>query len=320
MFVFSGRKRYRGKPPVMIKCRRINDEAIANIKHMLVETDWSIMNNLDVDKQFENIIEILNEYLDKCAPQRNIQIPYKYTIRNKWMNRDLLNSSRKLCKLRRLASGQNDNHVAVMEYKQYRNLHNRSIRAAKNNYYGELLTSYRGDISKTWQTLNELIGKSHDKTTCTSIKIDDMEITDSNLISNKFCEFFTSIGQKCAENIPDSKVPFTHHLKGAYSHSLFLSPITPGDMISIMGQIKSKSSSGNDNISSKLLKSIKGEIAYPLSVAINSSLSSGVVPNCMKIAKVIPLYKAKDQQIISNYRPISLLPVLSKVLEKTILF
>ena len=53
-------------------------------------------------------------------------------------------------------------------------------------------------------------------------------------------------------------------------------------------------------------------------MAINSSLSSGVVPNCMKIAKVIPLYKAKDQQIISNYRPISLLPVLSKVLEKTI--
>ena len=88
------------------------------------------------------------------------------------MNRDLLNSSRKLCKLRRLASGKNDNHMAVMEYKQYRNLHNRSIRAAKNNYYGKLLTSYRGDISTTWQTLNELIGKSHDKTTCTSIKID----------------------------------------------------------------------------------------------------------------------------------------------------
>ena len=74
------------------------------------------------------------------------------------------------------------------------------------------------------------------------------------------------------------------------SHSLFLSPITPGDMISIMGQIKSKSSSGSENISSRLLKSIKGEIAYPLSVAINCSLSSGIVPNCMTISKVIPLY------------------------------
>ncbi len=318
VFVFFGKKNCRGEPPVMIKYRRINDNAITNLQDMLIATDWSMLDTLDVDKQFERLVEILNMYLDECAPQKHIQIPYKYAIRNKWMSRELLNSFRHLRKLRRLASGRNNEHEAVIEYKRYRNLYNRSIRAAKNTYYCELLASHTGDISKTWKTLNELIGKSHDKTSCTSIKIDNGVITDTKQISNTFCEFFTTVGQKCAESIPAARMPFTHHLTQAYNHSFFLSPVTPGDLISIISRMKSKSSYGNDNISSKLLKSIRGEIAYPLSVVINNSLSSGIVPHCMKIAKVIPLYKAKDKQILSNYRPISLLPVLSKVLEKTV--
>ena len=80
----------------------------------------------------------------------------------------------------------------------------------------------------------------------------------------------------------------------------------------------SKKSTGCDRISSRFLKTIRGEIAYPLSVVINNSLCTGTVPDSMKIAKVIPVYKAKDRQSMSNYRPISLLSVFSKVLEKAV--
>ena len=125
----------------------------------------------------------------------------------------------------------------------------------------------------------------------------------------------------CCANPPrkwPANVPYTQYLSNSHTHSLFFDPITPGDIISIIGKMKGKKSSGHDDISSKLLKSLKGEIAYPLSILINNSLSNGIVPETMKIAKVIPLYKAKDQQLLSNYRPISLLPVLSKVLEKVV--
>ena len=80
--------------------------------------------------------------------------------------------------------------------------------------------------------------------------------------------------------------------------------------------MKGKSSIGHDSISSKLLNYVRGEIAYPLSVAINSSLAIGIVPDILKLAKVIPLYKAKYRQLLTNYRPISLLPSLSKVPER----
>ena len=59
-------------------------------------------------------------------------------------------------------------------------------------------------------------------------------------------------------------------------------------------------------------------LSHPISLLINKSLSTGIVPNSMKLAKVIPIYKSKDSKLFSNYRPISLLPTLSKLLEKVV--
>ena len=93
--------------------------------------------------------------------------------------------------------------------------------------------------------------------------------------------------------------------------------MTPGDIINIMNKMKGKSSTGH-SISSELLQYVRGEIAYPLSVAIHSTMAAGIVPDILKLAKVIPLYKAKDRQLLTNYIPISLLHSLSKVLEKAV--
>ena len=68
---------------------------------------------------------------------------------------------------------------------------------------------------------------------------------------------------------------------------------------------------GKDEISNKLLKSIKHIISKPLSVIINKSLVTGIFPNTLKLSKVIPLYKKGDNQCLSNYRLISLLPTIS---------
>ena len=122
----------------------------------------------------------------------------------------------------------------------------------------------------------------------------------------------------CAAQIPMSNTHYNQYLGRPHSRSIYLDPVTPGDIINIMNKMKGKSSTGHDSISSKLLKYVRGEIAYSLSVAINSSLATGIVPDILKLAKVIPLYKAKDRQLLTNYRPISLLHSLSKVLEKAV--
>ena len=177
----------------------------------------------------------------------------------------------------------------------------RLIRQAKALYYTELFETHKESIKGTWRVLNDVIGKSRDKTCCTSMNIDGQSITNAASISNQFCDYFTKVGAKCAAQIPMSNTHYTQYLGRPHSRSIYLDPVTPGDIINIMNKMKGKSSTGHDSISSKLLKYVRGEIAYPLSVAINSSLATGIVPDILKLAKVIPLYKAKDRPLLTNY-------------------
>ncbi len=80
--------------------------------------------------------------------------------------------------------------------------------------------------------------------------------------------------------------------------------------------MKTKSSSGHDNVNSKLIKSLKSEVKEPISILTNLSIINGIFPTTYKIAQVVPIYKNKNE--INNYRPISLLPTFSKILEKII--
>ena len=89
--------------------------------------------------------------------------------------------------------------------------------------------------------------------------------------------------------------------------------VTVDDTKKIINSLKSKYSSGVDNISTKLLKVVTDIIAQPLAHIVNQSLMTGVFPDRMKIARVIPLYKKGDPSIVDNYRPISLLSVISKL-------
>ena len=82
--------------------------------------------------------------------------------------------------------------------------------------------------------------------------------------------------------------------------------------------MKPKTSQSHDDISPKLIKKCSESIAQPLTHIINLSLSSGTFPDMMKIAKVIAIHKKDNPTIISNYRPISIHPAFSKLLERIV--
>ena len=92
--------------------------------------------------------------------------------------------------------------------------------------------------------------------------------------------------------------------------SFSFNTINENDIIKILDKFKPKTSAGPDGLSMKLLKSIKEFIAPPLSLLVNQSLCTGIFPNSLKIAKVLPLYKKGDSHSFDNYRPISLLPAV----------
>ena len=107
-------------------------------------------------------------------------------------------------------------------------------------------------------------------------------------------------------------------MKQAKQNSFFMKPTDPNEILKIIMSLKPKNSTGHDGISSKLLKYLAPSLAFPITTIVNKSFETGIVPSKMKIAKIIPIYKAKDKMSMGNYRPISLLPATSKILEKAV--
>ena len=77
-----------------------------------------------------------------------------------------------------------------------------------------------------------------------------------------------------------------------------------------------ESSPGWDNIAPKIIKMTYEHFILPLTYIIHLSLTNGVFPGDLKIARIIPLYKSKEKHLLNNYRPVSVLPVFSKIIEK----
>ena len=150
------------------------------------------------------------------------------------------------------------------------------------------------------------------------MKINNTITNDHSSIAKSFNDYFSSIGPNLANRIPQTEKSFVHYLKNRNTDTLFFIPTDTEEIIDIVEKSNNKKSKGFDDISNDLLKQIINEIAIPLEHVINLSIVNGIVPDKMKIAKVIPIHKKGDPLDISNYRPISLLSSISKVLEKII--
>ena len=143
-------------------------------------------------------------------------------------------------------------------------------------------------------------------------------LTNPQDISNKFNDFFVNIGPKRASDIHNTSKNYYDYLKDVAPCSMYLRPIVERDVIKIIDKFNPKKGAGNDNIGNFLVKKVANEIVEPLTRIFNLSISTGIVPDKLKIANVIPIYKKDDAEKFSNYRPVSLLPCFSKILERLV--
>ena len=108
---------------------------------------------------------------------------------------------------------------------------------------------------------------------------------------------------------------FKTYMQTNVMDSIFISPTTHEEVLKIMLSLKS-SAAGFDDISANIVKYVAHSLCIPLTYLCNLSIEHGIVPNPLKIARVVPVFKSGDKELVNNYRPISILPCFSKVLEK----
>ncbi len=116
-----------------------------------------------------------------------------------------------------------------------------------------------------------------------------------------------------------SKAP-DEFLRQKEKNSIFLYPTSEVEVFNILTSLKNKKSSGHHGISNVLLKEIGYCLLSQITDLINKSIELGQVPDVLKVAKVLPLYKSKESNKFTNYRPISLMNSLSIILERVVHF
>ena len=169
--------------------------------------------------------------------------------------------------------------------------------------------------------MNQVIGKSKNKGSIIPyITVDGLKIHSANRIANEFGKYYSTLGESMAAHITQSHHDIDHYLSKIPRNlsSLVMSLTSIEEIEKIIYELPNKSSHGHDTISNIILKKLNTSISYPLKLIFNQSITQGMFPKSMKLVEVIPLYKGKCMDLVENYRPISLLITISKVLEKII--
>jgi len=153
--------------------------------------------------------------------------------------------------------------------------------------------------------IRKFIGKQNDKYISPDFfVINNKKVTDKTEIDELFDIYFVNVGKNVQSKIPKQNETFENGISHNITTNMFKTSTDPVNIIDTTKTLKRKTSSGFDEISTKLLSEIIEDIAYPLTYIINLLFSKGIVPENMKIAKVIPIYKSGEISKLNNYRPI----------------
>ena len=280
--------------------------------------------NANANQGFNVFQKRIDECINKFLPYKTVKFKrYKHKIRP-WITAGILISIKKRDKMYKQLKETDPNSNLYDSYKcnlqTYSNIIKKLLRNAKFSYYNNMFLKYKNDSRKSWTLINTLIGNCSSKKKITNIfTVNGVNVSNESAIAENFNSFFSDIGRRQADSIPTfPNNHFANYLNNPASSEFVFQPINESDVLKVLSNFKSKSSAGDDNLSLKLLKSLKHKLASPLTNLINQSLHQGIFPEALKLAKVIPLFKKGDSSCFNNYRPISLLLSVSKIYEKIV--
>ena len=275
--------------------------------------EWqSVFSEHDAQQAFSKIQSMIQSAYEESFPL--IKFKKRPATCKNWLTDCLKKSIRNKNKLymwyRKRPTVYNKN-----KYLMYKRALRKVLNAAEKNYYDLQFERFGNDLKNSWKILKRLIGVQP-KLTNNEFSIDGKRETDYDKIANAFNAYFVNIGQSLDCQLPQvSEDEHRIYMKSSNSSSIYLAPATATEVTSILTQMKN-SAPGWEGFKAEVLKLVNNEIALPLTHVVNLSLTQGIVPYELKVAKVTPVYKNGNKDEINNYRPISVLPALSKVFER----
>ena len=326
--IVEGKVRRTKDTPKYIEVENITPSSLLNFETAIGNTDLLSQFDLnplaDPNFNYNFLSSAIDHAKTKHIPKKTRKFNKRKHKKEPWMTNNLLaHINRKNDMYREWKSTSNNEEYEnkKINFKTFDKIVTEEIKNAKHQYYFDTFTSHKNNIKKTWKTIDETLNRGKRRTQFPNeFTIDNKSIADHKEIADNFNIFFANIGVKLSSgnDRQNGDKSFSDYLNNPTERRFNFSVINESEVLATINKLKNKNSSGVDEISNKLLKAIGTELSKPLTIIINQCLLTGIFPDLLKIAKVKPLFKRGETCQLNNYRPISLLPTISKIFERII--
>ena len=244
---------------------------------------------------------MMQKFIDTLMKHHNEAFPWTTRKTNRLRDStELLNVRETLKLMRRLQDG-NSNEETYIALKNYEKFYVQLAEKEHKKRNSDRILNASNKTGTIWKTINAELGMA--KPTYQPLAP----------TSDQFSDHFTRVRQ------PTHNTQTSPFLPKQCTHSMYLWPTDKEEIETVLQGLKSKRTEDIYGISTDTLKTVAHIISEPLATIFNASLKGGVFPERLKIARITPVHKKGDKQDCNNYRPIAVLPAISKVLEKIIL-
>ena len=301
-----------------IKCRDYSKYEPNNLRNDLSnESFHTIYAAENPNEAWKSLKSILETNFNRHAPQITKRVKAK---KSPWLTREIkaeMNHRDTLQRKFRKSKSTEDYN----KFKEQRNRVNILVRKTKAQYNQNLLKESSNDPNRFWSAINKIFPTKEKVSAAKTFLVDNKLTTNVKTIASSFCSFFTNV----ASNLKSKVAPLKDFVWGkpketlpkTYSTFKFRE-VKVNEVFKHLKSLSQKKATGSDELPNTLLKDSACQIAKPLCHVINRSLASGIFPEDFKDGLVTPVFKSGKKEDMDNYRPITVLPACSKILEKCI--
>lgn len=290
--------------------QRVTQDRLLSFNQDVMNHDWSFVLNIS------NVNDAYTEFMQAFVRIYMRHFPFTVVkpskkIRKPWVTQEHI----KMIKNKNFLYHsflRTRSETTLKQFKRFRNNLNTELRRSKINYYQNIfghITRQRPDVA--WKTINDVLGRNTNRSGVQKLTVGNRELTGEEL-ADYFNTHFVNV--KVADNNqPDISTQFSNS-----TDSIFIQRTDEIEINNTFMLLRNSKALDIDNIQIEPVKYVLPFIASPLAHIFNLAIEHGIFPDAMKKARVSVIYKGGDKNNPSNYRPISVLPVFSKGLEKII--